>query len=342
MKIIKYLFLGIKFVILGIAKIIWYFIYGCFTVITIFPRYFAMGLLTLLGKKKKPSKLMQNKKLALIMMVLSVEVYLICIFFISRWWVQGLKIKYLSNSIIEYTEMVEQQEQGEETTEGEPSEEANIEELTDNNTQNTDNTYYPNDYWDYMNVPFLNVNFDDLLAKNPDTVGWIKVDGTKVNYPVVQANDNDYYLSHAFNKSSNKAGWIFADYRVDFKDFGKNTIIYGHNMNNKTMFGSIPQMLYSSYLNNSANSYIKISTPTSNTVWKVFSIYMADPETFYLKTNFRTYSFEEFIDKLKSRSTYNFGVDVTADDKILTLSTCDNTGTKRVAVHAKMINIEYK
>ena len=85
----------------------------------------------------------------------------------------------------------------------------------------------------------MEVNFTELLKKNPDTVGWIKVDGTKVNYPIVQAEDNDYYLSHAFNKRSNAGGWVFADYRVDFKDFGRNTIIYGHNMNNKTMFGSI-------------------------------------------------------------------------------------------------------
>ena len=94
------------------------------------------------------------------------------------------------------------------------------------------------DVKDYLKIKRLNyyskirVVKYDILKKNSDTVGWIKVDGTKVNYPVVQAEDNDYYLSHAFNKRSNAGGWIFADYRVDFKNFGKNTIIYGHNMNN--------------------------------------------------------------------------------------------------------------
>ena len=193
-----------------------------------------------------------------------------------------------------------------------------------------------------MNVPFMNVDFNELLKKNHDTVGWIKVEGTKVNYPVVQSTDNDYYLSHAFNKTANQGGWIFADYRVNFKDFGKNTIIYGHNMNNKTMFGSVPNMLYNSYLSNSSNYYIKISTPTSNSVWKVFSIYTVDPQTYYLKTNFKSEPYSKFLSTLKSRSIYNFGIDVSENDKILTLSTCDNTGTKRVAVHAKMINIEYK
>ena len=113
-------------------------------------------------------------------------------------------------------------------------------------------------------------------------------------------------------------------------------------MNNKTMFGSIPNMLYNGYLSNSSNYYIKISTPTSNSVWKVFSIYTVEPQTYYLKTNFKSEPYSKFLSTLKSRSIYNFGIDVSENDKILTLSTCDNTGTKRVAVHAKMINIEYK
>ena len=245
---------------------------------------------------------------------------------ISRWYVQGLKIKYLSNDIINSTDIIEKEDKdnnNQTVPEPEP------EKPSDNTSENNAPVYYPNDYWDYMNVPFMEVNFTELLKKNPDTVGWIKVDGTKVNYPIVQAEDNDYYLSHAFNKRSNAGGWVFADYRVDFKDFGRNTIIYGHNMNNKTMFGSIPNMLYSGYLNNSSNYYIKISTPTSNTVWKVFSVYTIEP-------------YDKFLNTLKGRSVYDFGIDVTTDDKILTLSTCDNTGTKRVAVHAKMINIEYK
>ena len=249
---------------------------------------------------------------------------------------EWVKEKLNADSII--FSMIEKETKKEEQTQPTEPETPNTEETSNNNT----NVYYPNDYWDYMNVPFMNVDFNELLKKNPDTVGWIKVEGTKVNYPVVQASDNNYYLSHAFNKTANQGGWIFADYRVNFKDFGKNTIIYGHNMNNKTMFGSIPNMLYNGYLSNSSNYYIKISTPTSNTVWKVFSVYTIEPEVYYLKTNFRTEPYDKFLNTLKGRSVYDFGIDVTTDDKILTLSTCDNTGTKRVAVHAKMINIEYK
>lgn len=341
MDIFKYFYYGIKSISKGTIKGIWYFIYGIYTVITIFPRYFIIGITTIFVRKGK-KKMVYSKKTVFLLMSLSLTVYLICIFYISRWYVQGLKIKFLADDIISKTEIIEREEQAEkpaEPTEPEPTIEPEPEPEPQ---ENIPPVYYPNDYWDYMDVPFMDVNFNELISKNPDTVGWIKVDGTKVNYPVVQTEDNDYYLTHAFNKKKNKSGWVFADYRVDFKEFDKHTIIYAHNPNNKTMFGSIPQMLNNSYLSNSSNYYIKISTPSCNTIWKLFSIYVTEPETYYLKTNFRTYSFEEFISTLKSRSKYNFNIDVSPDDKILTLSTCDNTATKRIAVHAKMISIEYK
>ena len=125
----------------------------------------------------------------------------------------------------ERRKVIKKETKKEEQTQPTEPETPNTEETNNNNT----NVYYPNDYWDYMNVPFMNVDFNELLKKNPDTVGWIKVEGTKVNYPVVQSTDNDYYLSHAFNKTANQGGWIFADYRVNFKDFGKNTIMSIYN-----------------------------------------------------------------------------------------------------------------
>ena len=338
MYFFKIFYLGIVSLIKFVIKFFKYFFIGLYNIITLIPKYFVLGIIYIFGKKEKKKISKQNKKISFAIVGTTFAIYLVCVFLISRWYVQGLKIKYLSEQIINSTEIIEKETKKEEQTQPTEPETPNIEETNNNNT----NVYYPNDYWDYMKVSFMNVDFNELLKKNPDTVGWIKVEGTKVNYPVVQSTDNDYYLSHAFNKTANQGGWIFADYRVNFKDFGKNTIIYGHNMNNKTMFGSIPNMLYNSYLSNSSNYYIKISTPTSNSVWKVFSIYTVDPETYYLKTNFKSEPYSKFLSTLKSRSIYNFDIDVSENDKILTLSTCDNTGTKRVAVHAKMINIEYK
>lgn len=337
MNFFKLFGLGIYSIITILIKLLKYFLIGLFNIIIFIPYYFMVGIKFIFGRKKRKNKTKENKKLSWAIIGSSLCVYFICVFLFSRWYVQGLKIKYLSNDIINSTEIIEEETKKDEQIDNN-TESPSPEEPSDNNNY----VYYPNDYWDYLNVPFMNVDFNELLKKNPDTVGWIKVEGTKVNYPIVQSTDNDYYLSHAFNKSANQGGWIFADYRVNFKDFGRNTIIYGHNMNNKTMFGSIPNMLYNGYLSNSSNYYIKISTPTSNSVWKVFSIYTIEPETYYLKTNFKSEPYSTFLSTLKSRSIYNFGIDVGENDKILTLSTCDNTGTKRVAVHAKMINIEYK
>lgn len=338
MNIFKLFYTGLITIFKIIINIIKYFLIGTFIIITLFPKYFILGLQVIFKKKKIKKSSKQSKRLSTAIVGLSLTVYLICVFLGTKWYVQGLKVSRLSEDIINSTEIIEEEEKKENENDEEPTDNKD----NDNDNNNETPAYYPNDYWDYMNVPFMNVNFNELLSKNSDTVGWIKVEGTKVNYPVVQAEDNSYYLNHAFNKSNNIGGWIFADYRVDFTEFGKNTIIYGHNMNNKTMFGSIPSMLYNGYLSNSSNNYIKISTPSSNTVWKVFSIYTIEPEVYYLKTNFKSEPFSNFVTKIKSRSIYNFGVDVNENDKILTLSTCDNTGTKRVAVHAKMVNIEYK
>lgn len=92
----------------------------------------------------------------------------------------------------------------------------NVEEV---NPPEIEDTKYSNDYFYYMSLPFLSVGFDELNTKNSDTVAWLKVAGTKVNYPVVQTNNNDYYLTHAFDKTVNEAGWLFADYRSNLDEF---------------------------------------------------------------------------------------------------------------------------
>lgn len=284
------------------------------------------------------------------MIILSLTIYLICVFFISRWSVQQLKIKYLSESIISDTNIIISEEiikpdeiitpPNQETNDNDnnTNEENNNNNIEENNTP----IYYPNDYWDYISVPFVNVNFTELIQKNSDTVGWIKINGTKVNYPIVQTTDNSYYLNHSFNKKNNSGGWIYADFRADFTNFGKNTIIYGHNLTNRTMFGSLVETQKSYWYTNENNRYIKISTPTTNTVWLIFSTYTIEPTIDYLRTNFETNSFTDFLNTMKSRSIYNFNVNLTEEDKVLTLSTCNDAGTKRIVVHAKMVTINYR
>lgn len=186
----------------------------------------------------------------------------------------------------------------------------------------------------------ISVNFDELLKLNNETKGWIQVNGTNINYPFVQTNNNDYYLTHSYNKSYNQAGWVFMDYRNDTENLDRNTILYAHGMNNQTMFGSLRNILSSSWYNNTDNHIIKLSTPTENTLWQVFSVYHIPTTNDYIQTEFATdEEYQTFLDMLKGRSAVEFDTTVNATDKILTLSTCYNK-TDKVVMHAKLIKRE--
>ncbi len=192
-------------------------------------------------------------------------------------------------------------------------------------------------YWDYIKLPLISVNFKELKEKNNDTVAFLKVNGTNINYPVVKTTDNSYYLTHSYDKSYNAAGWVFMDYRNQLDELSDNTIIYAHGMHNKTMFGSLKDVLTDEWYNNPDNYVVNISTEKLNTLWQVFSVYEIETETYYLTSNFGTVeSHEEFIDTIKNRSKYTFNTTVSPTDKILTLSTCKNDNVK-IVLHAKLI-----
>ena len=179
--------------------------------------------------------------------------------------------------------------------------------------------------------------FDELLKKNDQTVGWIQINNTRVNYPIVQATDNNYYLNHDFNKRKNSMGWIYMDYRNNNKDLSANTIIYGHNINAGIMFGTLVNALYPKWYNKEQNRIISFNTPYANMKWQIFSIYKIKTTTDYLDSDFENdEAHQNFINLIKGRSITNFGVDVTPNDKILTLSTCANNTTK-IVIHAKLI-----
>ena len=117
----------------------------------------------------------------------------------------------------------------------------------------------------------------------------------------------------------------------------KNTIIYGHGRLNKTMFGSLKNIINSAWYNNKDNYIIKMSTETENTLWQVFSVYHIPTTSDYLQINFSSDNeFEKFANMLLNRSSYNFNTTINSSDKILTLSTCYNDNEK-VVLHAKLI-----
>lgn len=197
-------------------------------------------------------------------------------------------------------------------------------------------------YWTFLKTPLLNVNFDKLKNTNSDTVGWLNVSGTNINYPVVQAKDNSYYLTHSFDKTYNKAGWVFMDYRNKMDNLNKNTIIYAHSRVNNTMFGSLNKTLKKDWYNNKSNHMIRLSTENINSMWQIFSVYTVPNTNDYIKTVFNNDDeFLDFINLIKNRSKFDFATDVNISDNIITLSTCYKTN-ERVVVHAKLIKKETK
>ena len=181
------------------------------------------------------------------------------------------------------------------------------------------------------------IDFDKLLKKNKDTVGWIEVKGTNINYPIVQTDNNDYYLTHTFNRKKNNAGSIFMDYRNNIDDLDKNTIIYGHARLDKSMFGSLKNTITKKWYKNTDNHIIKLTTKDKETYWQTFSTYHIKTEDYYITTNFdNDNEYKKFINTLIKRSVYDYNVEVNTNDYILTLSSCYRNSEK-IVLHAKLI-----
>lgn len=199
-----------------------------------------------------------------------------------------------------------------------------------------------NPYWDYIKMSLIDVDFNKLKEINRETKGWIQVNGTNINYPFVQATNNDYYLTHSLDKSYNNAGWVFLDYRNDLSKDEKNTIIYAHGRVDTTMFGSLKNILSSGWLKNDNNYIVKLSTEYENTLWQVFSVYHIETTSDYIQVLFNSdEEFGNFSNMLINRSAHNFNTNITNNDRILTLSTCYNDKEK-VVLHAKLIKKERK
>ena len=192
-------------------------------------------------------------------------------------------------------------------------------------------------YWDFINTSFLSIDYSKLREKNKDIIGWVKVNSTNINYPVVQYSDNEYYLTHDLYRNYNGGGWVFLDYRNKNGFNNKNSIIYAHGRENKTMFGTLKNILNKEWYQNKDNYVIKTSSLSGSYVWQVFSVYKTPNTNDYIKTNFNTDSeYQTFLNLITKRSIYDFNTNVTINNKILTLSTCFDDNSK-VVLHAKLI-----
>jgi sortase B len=186
-----------------------------------------------------------------------------------------------------------------------------------------------NNYLDNLN---LELDFEKLNKINSDTVAWITVNGTHINYPIVQTKDNDYYLKHSFDKSLNVNGWIFLNYANSSSFDDQNTIIFGHNTNGNTMFSELKD-IYNGKMGNDINIIIYLKDKTL--FYKVFSIYLTSEHD---STSLSNYLDEETINNFITKSKIDFNTSVSENDYILTLSTCYKTSEKKIILNAKMVS----
>ena len=184
----------------------------------------------------------------------------------------------------------------------------------------------------------LQVDFESLQEINPDIVGWIYIGALDISYPVVQGTDNSYYLSRTFEGKSNSAGSIFMEYRNagDFSDC--HTILYGHNMKNQTMFGTL--RLLEEQNRYGDDPYFWILTPDHNYRYEMFSLQVtaADSEVYTLFTN----PGQEYVNYLNARwnesEVATPYMDFTENSKIITLSTCTSNDSERFVVQGVQIS----
>lgn len=164
------------------------------------------------------------------------------------------------------------------------------------------------------------VDFDELAKINPDIAGWIYIEGTAINYPVVQGTDNDYYLRHLFDGTYNSTGCIFLDSRcmADFSD--RHSIIYGHHMNNKTMFAGLVDYKDQAFYDE--HSVALLVTPTAYYKIQFFSGYVSDNWSNAWNLDLDDSSYAAWLKDIQEKSCFNTVHIPDPEDNIITLSTC--------------------
>ena len=192
-----------------------------------------------------------------------------------------------------------------------------------------------------INEEKYQIDFSKLLSQNKDTVGFLHLNNSIINYPIVQAKDNQYYLNHSFDNKKNDAGWLFLDYRNSLNNLSDNLIIYGHSRIDGTMFGSLRNILKSSWQEDKENYVIYFSSLKEEMLFQIFSLYIIESESYYLTVNFQdAKEKQQWIKIVQKRNIAPIKEVVTLDDKFLTLSTCYDNKGKRLVVHAKLIKKE--
>ena len=172
-------------------------------------------------------------------------------------------------------------------------------------------------------IQFPQVDFSSLEKINEDIVAWININNLHISYPVVQGDNNDYYLHHMVNRTYNSAGSIFMDYRNNNNLNDKHTIIYGHNMKDGTMFSKLLKYKTQKYYDE--NPYYLLITPNKNYKVEIISGYIANTNDTAWRISFSNEEdFNNWLNNTIDKSLFKSSITPKASDKIITLSTCSN------------------
>lgn len=190
--------------------------------------------------------------------------------------------------------------------------------------------------------PDFIVDFSKLKGINKDVVGWIVMEGTQVNYPIVQGNNNSYYLNHSYEKKYSSFGSIFLDYSSSSNFFDRNSFIYGHHTRNGSMFGELKKYMNKDFFKEHPSFYLY--TPDGNYQADIFSVYTADALSDSYNQSFASSEdFKLYIDLIKRKSRFTIDVDVNYEsDKIISLYSCSHEGRSeydRYFIHAVLRSI---
>ncbi len=202
-------------------------------------------------------------------------------------------------------------------------------------------------YPELINVKFptgILCEYALYYSQNPQTVGFLKIDNTRINTPVVQADNNKYYLNHDFYGKTTSYGAIYASYKNDMKKFDRNTLVYGHNMTDGTRFAEL--LNYKNLEYYKKHPLIRFDSIFEKQYWKICAVVITNGSTksdngYFFDFTFNQCSdlcYEEYIEELKKRSLYETGVDILPTDKLLTLCTCTyEYDDARLLVIARMV-----
>ena len=181
--------------------------------------------------------------------------------------------------------------------------------------------------------------FIDLFRQNNDLVGWLKIDNTRIDYPVVKGRDNDFYLTHGFDREKSRTGAIYMDYRNIGDGSDPHTVIYGHNMLDKSMFSDLLYFRDPEFY--ASRRIVTLETLFGSRQYKVFAAYTTSTDFYFIRTRFDETSFTNFIDEIQQRSDHEWEVPIAYGDQLLTLVTCAyDFFDARYVVHAVLLDHE--